>query len=63
MAVKFFENPVEQKKSLNPQNLFLTKNMFINVSNIGTLLILSTISDQLNIWGSLNHPVSVTIQT
>lgn len=63
MAVKFFENPVEQKKSLNPQNLFLTKNMFINVSNIGTLLILSTINDQLNIWGSLNHPVSVTIQT
>lgn len=63
MAVKFFENPVEQKKSLNPQNLFLTKNMFINVSNIGTLLILSTINDQLNIQGSLNHPVSVTIQT
>ena len=63
MAVKFFENPVEQKKSLNPQNLFLTKNMFINVSNIGTLLILSTINDQLNIQGSLNHPVSVTTQT
>ena len=63
MAVKFFENPVEQKKSLKSTKFVFDKNMFINVSNIGTLLILSTINDQLNIQGSLNHPVSATIQS